>query len=273
MTFLLAFTGYAISPSKPADPIQVALDLLLLLLVYSVLLWGGTNAFNSGQDRDSGRVNLLSNPPPLPQGLSMWGLLLKGVASIAGFFVGFWTGLLCVVATILSLFYSWKRMPGRRGKEIPFVDMLINAMGCGLGSVLVGYSFAAQTILHWEPVVVGIGFSLALFGGMPTSQIFQLEEGERNYTSVLGARFVLRLGSVFFLVHLLFMSLCFPPEEISVGVLLPWIAWLLLVAAASFYSWIWSSSPEKGAYRKMIVQMNLMMGSQLSWSVFAWISR
>ena len=82
-----------------------------------------------------------------------------------------------MAATVLSIYYSWKKIPESRRKEIPGIDMAINAVGCGIGSILIGYSFAAPAILDWQPLLVGIGFSIALFGGLPTTQIFQHEQG------------------------------------------------------------------------------------------------
>ena len=50
VTLVMAMTGWLASPSR-ATP---AADVVFLLVVYSGLLWGGTNAFNSAEDRDTG---------------------------------------------------------------------------------------------------------------------------------------------------------------------------------------------------------------------------
>ena len=55
VTLAMALTGWLTSPMHG----HAVSDLAFLVVVHSVLLWGGTNAFNSAEDRDDGPVNLL----------------------------------------------------------------------------------------------------------------------------------------------------------------------------------------------------------------------
>ena len=272
-TFLLALTGYAMSPARPASPLGVAVDLALLFLVQSVLLWGGANAFNSSQDRDVGPVNLLPSPPPIPKHLAAFGLLFNGIAVLLAATRGALAALVVTAGVAASTFYSWQSGRWRRGKEIGVVDNLINAVGSGAGSILLGYAFT-EAPLDLHVVLVAIAFTVATFGGVPTSQIFQLKPGERyerarNYASLLGARATLRVGAALFVVHVaLIAGLGLPAAGIAGRVL--WAGWAALALAGSAHSLRWSRAPFLHPYRRMTRQLAIMMASQTLWTGYAW---
>src|SRR5262249_2195498 len=74
VTLAMAMTGWLASPAHGLS--RLAADVAFLVIVHSVLLWGGTNSFNSAEDRDEGPVNLLPHPPPMPRHLGAFGLVL-----------------------------------------------------------------------------------------------------------------------------------------------------------------------------------------------------
>src|SRR5438045_3666498 len=129
VTMVMALTGWLASPGHARNVSAIATDVLFLIVVHSVLLWGGTNAFNSAEDRDEGPVNLLPDPPPRPPHLGSFGLALMVAAVAAAGLRGARCAILAALAVVLSVFYSWRGAPWRRGKEIPGIDNLINAGG------------------------------------------------------------------------------------------------------------------------------------------------
>src|SRR5258708_5585622 len=124
VTLVMVMTGWLASPSHARTFAGVARDVGLLVVVYSVLLWGGWNAFNSAEDRDEGPVTLLPNPPPLPPRLGVFGMGMKLAGVLASAVFGLRCMALAALATLVSVFYSWRGAPWRRGKEIPGVDNL-----------------------------------------------------------------------------------------------------------------------------------------------------
>lgn len=275
VTFFAVFTGYALSPNKPTELIAIFFDLIVLIVIFSIVLWGGTNAFNSGQDGDVGALTLLPNPPKVPKYLSQFGIGLMILAIILAYFINaklmYWT----LAGVILSIYYSWKNDFIKRGKDIPILDMLINTVGFGFSSILFGYLMTSE-IISSDILLIGVGFTFAYMGGMPTSQIFQLKESTptKDYTSLLGASNVLRIGALFFLLHIFFLTYAFVDFELinqNLTALLCWIGWLILVIIAAIHSFIWSKNPFKNPYNKMNRQMVMMMLSQLLWTVYAWI--
>jgi len=274
VTFFAAFTGYALSPEKPQDIFLILRDAAFLFMLFSVALWGGTNAFNSAQDGDEGPLTLLPNPPKVPKHLSAFGLSLMVTAILLATIVSMRLTAFVAFGVALSIFYSWKNPWTRRGKDVPMVDMLMNAFGFGFCSILCGYLLTPASI-EVGVLVVGVGFTFAYLGGMPTSQMFQLKENgnERNYTAVVGAKNVLRLGALFFAVHLLFVGFGFA-DGVTLKqhpwLLVCWTGWLLLVAVSAIHSYWWSASPYTNAYNRMNRQMVMMMSSQILWTVYAW---
>jgi len=134
VTMVMVMTGWLASPAHARTLAGMARDVGLLAAVYSVLMWGGANAFNSAEDRDDVPVNLLPSPPPLPPRLGAFGIGLQLAGVLASAVFGLRSVMLAAVAAVTSVFYSWRGAPWRRGKEIPGVDNLINAGGCGFGA-------------------------------------------------------------------------------------------------------------------------------------------
>jgi hypothetical protein len=171
--------------------------------------------------------------------------------------------MLAATAVLLSVFYSKRGMPWRRGKDIVGIDILINAAGTGLGAIALGWAATGMPITT-ELIYIGMAFSLATFGGIPTSQIFQLHHGERNWTSFLGAAPALRLCALLFVVHLAMLA-PLGPWTGSSGVLLGvWCAATLLSAVHALW---WSRDPLTAAYVRMTRQMGVMVTGQLAWAL------
>jgi hypothetical protein len=264
ITFVFVLTGYVLAPGQVSTRVLL-LDLLFLFLVYSVLAWGGANAFNSAQDKDTGPVNLLPDPPPRPPHLGTFGLLC-GLASVA--LPCLWPGKLRVVGPlalclVLSIAYSWRGAPFRRLKEVGLADNVTNALGCGPLALLIGWGTHAP--FHASVGVYALGFFIALFGGYTTTQIFQMRDGEsyaqaRNYTSLVGPARALKLGAAAFLVH---VALLAPTAHGGPVAIVAFAAWALAVLMAAGHSFAWSRQPFLTPHRRMLHQLALMMSSQL----------
>lgn len=263
-TFVLVATGWAASPSRALG------ELPWLALLYSVLGWGGANAFNSDQDQDTGPVNLLPDPPPRPPHLGAFGLGCSSLAVLLASLRGPVCAGIAAACLALSTLYSWKPPVGWRGKEIGGVDNLLNAAGCGLLAVMAGWAATGEP-LDARAAALGLGFSAAIFGGYPASQIFQLRPGEgyaeaRNFATLLGPARALRVGSACFLLHLAVVAFAQRSPASALG----WICqlgWAALVLASAVHSWRWARDPFTDPYRRMIRQMAAMLTSQAFWAL------
>jgi 4-hydroxybenzoate polyprenyltransferase len=257
VTLVMALTGWLASPARGGVS-----DIIFLIVVHSFLLWGGTNAFNSAEDRDDGPVNLLPNPPPLPPHLARFGIALMLLAIAAASLRNMQCVLLVACAVVLSIFYSWRGAPWPRGKDIPGVDNLINAAGCGLGSFCLGWC-ATDAPLTRSALYLGLAWTVCLFGGMPTAQIFQLRRDGRmvtNWTSWLGASRTLRVGAALFAIHFVLIARV---STLGVGTIL----WGAGVLGAIVHSAWWSRDPFAQPHRRMVRQMTLLTSAQLAWAI------
>ena len=264
LTFVLVLTGYVVAPTHPAWR-EASYDLVFLLLVYSVFGWGGTNAFNSDEDRDEGPVNLLPAPPPRPAHLGAFGIAWGALAIVVTIA---WPGKLrvlplVVLSAVLSLAYSYRGAPFRRLKEIGIVDNVTNALGCGPIAIAIGWGVAGPFAPGLLPIAAG--FFFAFFGGYTTSQIFQLRDGDtyataRNYTSLLGASLALRLSVLAFLAHLVVLLAVLRGRALGS---VAYGAWIALVLFAALHAWRWARIPRDRPKRRMLIQLGLLMGSQV----------
>ncbi|PID81879.1 hypothetical protein CSB20_00725 [bacterium DOLZORAL124_64_63] len=204
-----------------------AAALLTGWLCWVVLLNGGTLAFNSAFDRDSGPVAYLPDPPQPPPWLAGAALGLMGLGVLLAFLVvGQAMALLVGSCVVLSVLYS---APPARLKARPGLDLLVNILGYGAGSTLAGFLTARAAYFGspgvcaaggWKTVAwpglqgplgeqftgvlagggsgVVVGFGL-LFGSLyPLTQLYQMnadrERGDRTLVTALGPRLSLLLA-------------------------------------------------------------------------------
>ncbi len=162
-------------------------------LSWVVLLNGGTLAFNSFYDRDTGPVAYLSHPPPPPPwlGRAAVGWMLAG-AVLGAVTVSAAFGTLTGGCVALSWLYSH---PAARWKSRPGLDLMVNILGYGAGTtaagILVGLAATPLPPAYDQPLAwITAGFGL-LFGSFyPLTQIYQhgddMRRGDRTLATALG---------------------------------------------------------------------------------------
>jgi 4-hydroxybenzoate polyprenyltransferase len=161
---------------------------LLGLLLWVVCLNGGTLALNSAFDRDEGDIAYLRNPPPPPQGLAAFALLLMaaGQAGALALPAGFQAAY--TLCFLLSVLYS---VPPFRLKAVPGTDWLINMAGFGTLTPYAGWAATARPLQETEGLVL-LAFCPLFAALYPLTQLYQLEEdarrGDRTLASRLGIR-------------------------------------------------------------------------------------
>jgi len=189
--------GVILSRPSGADAPAI-LPLVAAWLGWVVLLNGGTLAFNSAYDRDTGPVAYLRRPPRPPGGLAQWSLARMLTGALVG-----WVGVdprfgaITLVCVGLSVLYSH---PATRWKSRPGLDLLVNMLGYGAGTTLAGLlaGFAAGWGDNLGNLRLVGGFAL-LFGSFyPLTQIYQCAEdrarGDRTLATALGQRGSLALA-------------------------------------------------------------------------------
>lgn len=270
VTFILVATGYGLAVPAGTSMAEQATRLFLLFLLYSVFGWGGANAINSAEDKDTGPVNLLPHPPPLPRHLKAFGVGWSALGLPIVVVLGPAAALITAAMFALSLFYSLHRRGGRRGKDIAGVDAAINATGSGFLTILLGASAAGD--LDVDAVVWAVVFTIALLAGYPTTQIFQSGGGgeHHNVTARLGARRALELGAVGLVVHAIAVVAV---ADVHGGRAVVVGAGVALVVVAAVGALRWSRRPQDAPYARMTRQMTTMLTSQALIAVGLWGAR
>lgn len=277
--FLFVLTGYVSKPQTDTSPFTLTRDLMLLFLIYSVFLWGGTSAFNSSQDHDEGPLNFLENPPPKPRFLGPFGLAWMAIAVVISFFINHIVLICSIASFILSVLYSYK-IPflQRRGKEIGGIDLLINSLGCGVIAIYMGWGIGSAPT-NIITILLSLGFTFTVAGSYPATQIFQLStkdtyESAKNFSTLLGPARALRVGVVFFCIGLFFLSLAlfiqFKNSIPSTQALVGYGLFYLLFIKAALFAWQWAYTPfetPKARFKKLLFYL---LTARLFWIFSGW---
>lgn len=207
------------------------------LLIWVVLLNGGTLALNSAFDRDEGDIGYLKAPPPAPRHLALVSLLLLAAGQLLALRLPRGYALAYAACFVMSLAYS---VPPIRLKAVAGLDWIINMVGFGTLTPYAGY---AATGRQMEPshVLVLLAF-LPLFASLyPLTQLYQFDEdrrrGDRTLALILGMRRSLQLAVVAAVVA--FTMFCWAGTRAGWGTPGAGPArWVGLALAAAVWGWV-----------------------------------
>jgi lycopene elongase/hydratase (dihydrobisanhydrobacterioruberin-forming) len=205
---------------------------LLAALVWGILGNGGTLALNSAFDRDEGDIGYLDNPPPVPNHLALFAVILMGLGLPIAYYLG-WRFLIATIACFLmSILYS---VPPFRFKARAGLDVLINSTGFGALTIYAGWASANHPTV--PPIInVAVAFFFFFLGFYPLSQIYQMGEdsarGDNTLSLALGkqnALLVACFGVGAGFAFLLTETINHYMQVRSLGLILAFIAWALVL--------------------------------------------
>jgi len=228
---------------------------LWALLIWVVLLNGGTLAINSVFDRDEGDIGYLVAPPPVPRHLLGFSVaLLAGGQALAlalppAFRIDY------AACFALSLLYS---VPPFRFKAVAGVDWVINMWGFGTLTPLATW-VATGRPLDWGHALVLLAFCPLFAGLYPLTQLYQIAEdrrrGDRTLALILGARRSLAVAIGCVLAA--FAALAWAAELLQVRaggpvLVVPLAAWLGVLLPWRARHAVWSPAQhQRGMYRAL----------------------
>lgn len=162
--------------------------LLIGAITWAIMLNGGTLAFNSAFDKDTGDIGYLDSPPPTPNGLWVFGLSFMMAGGIIAFFVSSCYAIAYWICFFMSIAYS---CPPVRLKARAGGDIAICVIGYGVFTTYAGWACISNSINTFISSIC-LGY-LFLFGCLyPLTQIYQfhedLKKGDTTFTVTLGAK-------------------------------------------------------------------------------------
>jgi len=199
------------------------------ILIWVVLLNGGTLALNSVFDRDEGDIGYLRSPPKPPRHLLVFSLGLMVLGQALAFTLPVGYRLAYAVCFVLSVAYS---VPPLRFKAVAGVDWVINMWGFGAVTPYAGWAATGRPLDLTHGLVM-LGFCPLFASLYPLTQIYQFEEDRRRGDRTLALILGMRASLVVAIAAALLAFVCFAAAAVRRGALL-WQWALLGVALAGW---------------------------------------
>jgi 4-hydroxybenzoate polyprenyltransferase len=224
--------GYILAVGiKGAASGERLLPALAALLIWVVLLNGGTLAINSVFDKDEGDIGYLNAPPPLPRHLLGFSVALLAGGQLLAFALPPAFRIAYGICFVLSVLYS---VPPFRFKAVAGVDWLINMWGFGTLTPFAAWA-ATGRALDLGHALVLLGFCPLFAGLYPLTQLYQMDEdrrrGDRTLALLLGPRASLGVAiACTLLAFALFGWAAAVLRERAWLLVVPLVAWLAVLA-------------------------------------------
>ncbi|MFN8651058.1 MAG: UbiA family prenyltransferase [Gemmatimonadales bacterium] len=158
------------------------------LVIWVLLLNGGTLAINSAFDEDEGDIGYLKAPPKPPRHLAAFSVGLMALGQGLALLLPRPYAVAYAICFAMSLVYS---VPPVRLKAVAGLDWIINMLGFGTLTPFAGYAATGRWPTEAHQLVLWA--FLPLFASLyPLTQLYQFEEdsrrGDRTLALILGMR-------------------------------------------------------------------------------------
>jgi len=223
------------------------------LVIWVVLLNGGTLAINSVFDKDEGDIGYLIAPPRLPRHLLAFSVALLAGGQLAALTLPPAFQVDYAICFALSILYS---VPPFRFKAVAGVDWLINMWGFGTLTPFAAWAATGRPLDLGHGLVL-LGFCPLFAGLYPLTQLYQFDEdrrrGDRTLALIVGMRrgLDIALGCIL-LAFALFGWAAVALRVSGVLLLIPLAAWLWVVVPwrVGYQSWT-AARHQQGMYRAL----------------------
>jgi len=208
---------------------------LWALLVWVVLMNGGTLALNSVFDKDEGDIGYLRAPPAPPRHLLAVSLGLMALGQLLTFTLPSGYRTVYAVCFAMSLAYS---VPPLRFKAVAGVDWVINMWGFGTFTPYAGWAATGRPLDLTHGLVL-LGFCPLFAAFYPLTQIYQFDEDRRRGDRTLALILGMKASLIVAIVAALLSFACFAAAALRRGALL----WQWAGIAIALAGWLWVLVP------------------------------
>jgi len=229
---------------------------LTALVLWVVLLNGGTLALNTAFDRDEGDIGYLRAPPPVPRYLLPFSVALLVAGQLLAFSLPPAFQIDYGICFALSVLYS---VPPFRFKAVAGVDWVINMWGFGTLTPYAAWAATGRSLDTGHALVL-LAFCPLFAALYPLTQLYQFDEdrrrGDRTLALILGMRRSLLVAIVSALIAFALFAAAVLVLGIGVGwglvIAVPFAAWLLVLGPWYARHESWSAAEhQRGMYRAL----------------------
>ncbi|TAE36167.1 MAG: ubiquinone biosynthesis protein UbiA [Sphingobacteriales bacterium] len=179
------------------------LNAILVFVVWHLLVYPASNAYNSYFDKDEGSIALLKNPPKIQRNLYHLAVTLEWLGVALAAIVG-WHFVFCVLFyNALSKAYSYPKI---RLKKYPIISFLVVFVFQGWFIYVATYYAVGNIYTGFNAMVflAGLVCSCLIGASYPLTQVYQHAEdgnrGDKTLSILLGIKgSFLFSGGIFFL--------------------------------------------------------------------------
>jgi 4-hydroxybenzoate polyprenyltransferase len=188
--FLMPVYWFAVSQSDNIDTTKA----IWVFVIFHLLIYPASNAYNSYYDKDEAPIGGLENPPPVDKTLYWVAWIMDILAIIIGFFlVNPIFSIAILIYGLVSKAYSNDKI---RLKKYPVFSLIIVGIFQGFWTYLTVYQainqYNIEQILTNHILFAAVLSTLLLFAVYPMTQIYQHDEdrkrGDTTMSMLLGVK-------------------------------------------------------------------------------------
>ena len=187
-------------------------QLILVLIIWHLLVFPSSNAYNSYHDRDEGPIGALESPPKPTELLLQVSNVMDSLAILLSFLINFYFTAFVIAFIVVSRLYSNRQV---RLKKYPLVAFLVVCLCQGTGVFVANILGLSSAALFSNPSVIYAAVACYFFIGTiyPLTQIYQhdadAKDGVKTLSMLLGKKGTFIFSGAMFLLATLFIYLSF----------------------------------------------------------------
>ncbi len=222
------FSFYYIQPT-------IDYQLILVLIIWHLLVFPSSNAYNSFHDRDEGPIGALEAPPKPTKLLLQVSNLMDSLAILLSIFINLYFTAFVIVFIVVSRLYSNRQV---RLKKYPVAAFLIVCLCQGSGVFVANIFGLSSAVLFSNTSVIYSAIACYFFIGTmyPLTQIYQhkadAEDGVKTLSIMLGKEGTFIFSGFMYLMATLFIYLSFHDNQ---GLNNFWIFNIVMLPAAIYF--------------------------------------
>ncbi len=163
---------------------------ICIFLILHIFIYPASNGYNSLEDKDTGSIGGLKNPPKVNQQLVYLVYVFDFLAVAFSLYLNTSFGLMVLIYLLVSKAYSFKYIRLKKYAWLSFCVVVIFQGWFTYAMILVGLE--TQNLLSPFNLTAGVVSSLFLSGSYPLTQVYQHEEdkirGDKTLSLKLGIK-------------------------------------------------------------------------------------